>query len=104
MGGLFVGLLAPNVFHAYYEFPIGLALCALIAAIVMAKSGRAIQTEPQSASPLKSIRTFLRRRPRPADVSQLGSLWSAIADFTHTPMREPSLDSRHRPASLHLIH
>ena len=29
-GGLFVGLLAPSVFHAYDEFPIGLALCALL--------------------------------------------------------------------------
>jgi hypothetical protein len=27
-GGLFVGLVAPNFFKAYYEFPIGLALCA----------------------------------------------------------------------------
>jgi hypothetical protein len=29
-GGLFVGLFAPAVFHAYDEFPIGLALCALL--------------------------------------------------------------------------
>jgi SAM-dependent methyltransferase len=29
-GGLFVGLLAPSIFHAYDEFPIGLALCALL--------------------------------------------------------------------------
>ena len=29
-GGLFVGLLAPSLFHAYDEFPIGLALCALL--------------------------------------------------------------------------
>ena len=36
-GGLFVGLFAPNVFHAYYEFPIGLALCALIASIVFTR-------------------------------------------------------------------
>lgn len=36
-GGLFAGLLAPNVFHAYYEFPIGLALCALIAATVFTR-------------------------------------------------------------------
>ncbi len=43
-GGLFVGLLAPNVFHAYYEFPIGLALCALIAGIVFA---RALRTAPR---------------------------------------------------------
>lgn len=38
VGGLFVGLLAPNVFHAYYEFPIGLAFCALIAAIVFTRA------------------------------------------------------------------
>jgi hypothetical protein len=34
MGGLFVGLVAPNLFHAYYEFPIGLALTALVIAVV----------------------------------------------------------------------
>ena len=43
-GGLFVGLLAPNIFHAYYEFPIGLALCALVTAIVLA---RALQRRPR---------------------------------------------------------
>jgi hypothetical protein len=34
MGGLFVGLVAPNLFRAYYEFPIGLILCALVTCIV----------------------------------------------------------------------
>ena len=29
LGGLFVGLVAPNLFNAYYEFPIGLGLCAI---------------------------------------------------------------------------
>jgi hypothetical protein len=29
-GGLFVGLIAPNLFDFYYEFPIGLALCAAL--------------------------------------------------------------------------
>ena len=38
VGGLFVGLVAPNLFHAYYEFPIGLALCALVAAIVFTRA------------------------------------------------------------------
>jgi len=38
VGGLFVGLLAPYVFHAYYEFPIGLAFCALVTAIVFARA------------------------------------------------------------------
>jgi hypothetical protein len=30
LGGVFVGLLAPSIFRAYDEFPIGLALCALL--------------------------------------------------------------------------
>jgi hypothetical protein len=38
VGGLFVGLLAPNVFHAYYEFPIGLGFCALVTAIVFMRA------------------------------------------------------------------
>ncbi|MBZ5724849.1 MAG: fused MFS/spermidine synthase [Acidobacteriia bacterium] len=43
-GGLFVGLFAPNVFHAYYEFPIGLALCAALAFLVMAREPRRFST------------------------------------------------------------
>jgi hypothetical protein len=35
-GGLFVGMVAPNLFHAYYEFPIGLILCALTVTVVFA--------------------------------------------------------------------
>ncbi|MDE3167226.1 MAG: fused MFS/spermidine synthase [Acidobacteriota bacterium] len=31
-GGVFVGLVAPNLFHAYYEFPIGLCLTAALLA------------------------------------------------------------------------
>jgi hypothetical protein len=34
VGGLFVGLIAPNLFRAYYEFPIGLGVCALVVALV----------------------------------------------------------------------
>jgi hypothetical protein len=37
MGGLFVGLVAPNLFRAYYEFPIGLGLCAAVASLVFAR-------------------------------------------------------------------
>ena len=33
LGGLFVGLLAPNLFNGYYEFPIGLAAFAALAAL-----------------------------------------------------------------------
>ena len=36
-GGLFVGLAAPNFFRAYYEFPIGLALCAALSVLVFAR-------------------------------------------------------------------
>ena len=37
MGGLFVGLIAPNLFRAYYEFPIGLGVCAVTAAVVLGR-------------------------------------------------------------------
>jgi SAM-dependent methyltransferase len=42
VGGLFVGLVAPNLFHAYYEFPIGLALCALVASMVFTRELRSV--------------------------------------------------------------
>src|SRR5450432_285418 len=42
VGGMFVGLVAPNLFHAYYEFPIGLALCALVAVIVFTRELRSV--------------------------------------------------------------
>ncbi len=35
LGGLFVGLAAPSLFRAYHELPIGLALCAALAVIVL---------------------------------------------------------------------
>jgi hypothetical protein len=38
IGGLFVGLVAPNLFRAYYEFPIGLGATALVVAVVMARA------------------------------------------------------------------
>jgi SAM-dependent methyltransferase len=37
LGGVFVGLLAPAVFSGYYEFPIGLSLCAVLAVGVLAR-------------------------------------------------------------------
>ena len=40
MGGLFVGLVAPNLFNWNYEFPIGLAMCALLAAYVLISENR----------------------------------------------------------------
>lgn len=35
IGGLFVGLLAPNIFNAYHEFPLSLALCAALSAFLL---------------------------------------------------------------------
>lgn len=35
LGGMFVGLFAPAAFSAYFEFPIGLFLCALLVVIVL---------------------------------------------------------------------
>ena len=35
LGGMFVGLLAPMLFHAYFELPIGLFLCALLATVAL---------------------------------------------------------------------
>lgn len=36
LGGVFVGLVAPSLFNAFYELPIGLALCAALIAAVLA--------------------------------------------------------------------
>lgn len=41
LGGLFVGLVAPLLFNAYYELNIGLWLCAALAAIVVGRAGLA---------------------------------------------------------------
>ena len=40
LGGLFVGLLAPNLFNAYYEFPLGLAAFTLLAAAALWRDWR----------------------------------------------------------------
>lgn len=40
-GGLFVALAAPTMFRAYHEFPIGLGACAVLAAVVLGRSGMA---------------------------------------------------------------
>jgi SAM-dependent methyltransferase len=39
-GGIFVALVAPNVFSSYEEFPIGLGLCAILAAGLLLASHR----------------------------------------------------------------
>jgi SAM-dependent methyltransferase len=39
LGGLFVGLAAPNLFNAYYEFPIGASVCAALVALILIRQG-----------------------------------------------------------------
>ena len=39
-GGIFVALIAPNVFRGYEEFPIGLGLCAILAASLLLAAHR----------------------------------------------------------------
>ena len=39
IGGLFVGLIAPNVFNAYYEFPVALAACSGLAVFLLIRQG-----------------------------------------------------------------
>ena len=54
LGGLFVGLVAPNLFRAYYEFPIGLGVCALVvAARALARDLWRLPT-PRRASPARA--------------------------------------------------
>jgi hypothetical protein len=43
LGGTFVGLLAPAIFNAYFELPIGLFLCALLVTIVLWRELRLIR-------------------------------------------------------------
>jgi len=43
LGGVFVGLVAPNLFDAYYEFPAGLASCAALAVLMLARELRRSQ-------------------------------------------------------------
>ena len=40
LGGVFVGLVAPNLFNAYYEFPIGLGFFIVLAAIPLVRTSQ----------------------------------------------------------------
>ena len=50
LGGLFVGLLAPNLFNAYYEFPIGLGLFAVLAAAPLWRAWQKLPGKPMWAA------------------------------------------------------
>ena len=46
IGGLFVGLVAPNVFNAYHEFPIALVVCAGLAAFLLFRDWNSFGAAP----------------------------------------------------------
>lgn len=59
VGGMFVGLVAPKLFHAYWELPLGLATLALIALMLTIRNLREITAKPVSAAaPLAALVTL----------------------------------------------
>jgi hypothetical protein len=50
MGGVFVGLVAPNLFRAYFEFPIGLGVTALVVAAVAIRALRPFRSPERGAA------------------------------------------------------
>jgi hypothetical protein len=58
IGGVFVGLVAPNLFRANYEFPIGLGVCALVVALVMFRALWPLSTPPRAAAASAVIAIF----------------------------------------------
>ncbi len=57
LGGTFVGLIAPTIFNAYFELPIGLFLCAaLIAIVIWRESSKALRIAIAIALVLYSAR------------------------------------------------
>src|SRR5579871_1862316 len=54
-GGLFVGLVAPNLFRAYYEFPIGLGVCALVTFLVFTRDLWSARAVPKLAGILTLV-------------------------------------------------
>jgi SAM-dependent methyltransferase len=47
LGGIFVGLAAPRLFNGYYEFHLGLALCAALAAITVWNAAARLNNRPR---------------------------------------------------------
>jgi hypothetical protein len=47
LGGVFVGLAAPRLFNGYYEFHLGLALCAALAAITLWNAAARFAARPR---------------------------------------------------------
>jgi hypothetical protein len=58
MGGIFVGLVAPYVFHAYYEFPVGLIFCAGVLCLLFARQLWRLPNVARYASVAVLLATF----------------------------------------------
>ena len=54
LGGIFVGLVAPNFFRSFYEFPIGLAVCAITVVAVVSRDLWA-RSEPRSYATVAAL-------------------------------------------------
>jgi SAM-dependent methyltransferase len=60
VGGLFVSLVAPAVFNAYYEFPIGMGLCATLAvAVLLGEAGNRSRRRPWKQLLLAGLGAYL---------------------------------------------
>jgi hypothetical protein len=58
LGGIFVGLAAPRLFNGYYEFHLGLALCAALAAITLWKATSRLGARPKLLAKIALAMTF----------------------------------------------
>ncbi len=71
MGGLFVGLAAPNLFRAYYEFPLGLGVCAAALTLTWMR-----ELWPHRVAAGQAMRNAVRYAAAAALVATLGGyLW-----------------------------
>ena len=50
LGGIFVGLIAPRIFDGYYEFHLGLALCAALVVAALWKAASGFRRTPRLAA------------------------------------------------------
>ncbi len=58
LGGIFVGLAAPRLFNGYYEFHLGLALCAALVAITLWRASSGFAARPRMLARVALATTF----------------------------------------------
>ena len=79
LGGIFVGLLAPRIFHSFYELPIGLVACGTLVMF-------ALSLDPESAPWFRGWKSILPM------AGAAGIVYMGI--FMGKEMKEQSRDSR----------